>query len=271
MVSGEGRRLAVTLPPYYGNSLPGEIRVYPLVFGVRTRKMGRGMLYWGERNTRLPRCANSRERDRSLRRRPGMGSLSCRVCGKPLPNDRYADRRLYCGQSCRIISHRRNMPAKAVQHCLHCGKAFELKRNECLSTGGRPQKYCSRYCRGAARKGVPSPYNQGGRHTDMYGYVNVLLPANDPLATMRTKNGTVREHRLVMARHLGRPLLKSETVHHIDGDRQNNALENLELWVRPHPDGRRLSDVLKENDRLREENAFLRAEVERLRRREEQQ
>ena len=38
------------------------------------------------------------------------------------------------------------------------------------------------------------------------------------------------EHRVVMARHLGRPLARSECIHHIDGDRANNAIDNLELF-----------------------------------------
>jgi hypothetical protein len=39
----------------------------------------------------------------------------------------------------------------------------------------------------------------------------------------------MREHRLVMERAIGRPLTKAEVVHHKDGNKANNALENLEL------------------------------------------
>ena len=52
----------------------------------------------------------------------------------------------------------------------------------------------------------------------------------------------IKVHREVMERHLGRPLLDTERIHHKNGNRQDNRIENLELWSTSQPSGQRIED-----------------------------
>jgi len=78
---------------------------------------------------------------------------------------------------------------------------------------------------------------KGGRSVNPAGYVQMWVAPDDPMASMAWTTGYVPEHRLVMARALGRTLTREETVHHVNGNIQDNRLANLQLRQGGHGKG----------------------------------
>jgi len=118
----------------------------------------------------------------------------------------------------------------ANRYCNMCGSQFSVKKSALKHGSGH---FCSTKCKtlnlqdtrdgGTFTKKIDIP-----GHSLNSGYIFVMSKDHPH----RNRDGYVRQHRLVMEEHLGRYLDKNEIVHHIDGNKLNNSLDNLEVITR---------------------------------------
>lgn len=84
------------------------------------------------------------------------------------------------------------------------------------------------------------PYPMPEEFVNNRGYMVVKAKGHS-----NANRGRILKHRLIMSNHLGRPLLKGEEIHHINGDKLDNRIENLELWSTSQPKGQRVADKVE--------------------------
>jgi len=133
------------------------------------------------------------------------GAKRASELGKPVPKNRdpwyYPHLCSNCGE---LVWHQRRDLNRACKKC-----AYKVRRTRC---------------------GHDHPNWKGGRYLRPDGYYAVQIPKDSAYLPMSfDRRGYALEHRLVIAQHLGRLLLDSEVVHHINGNKADNRLDNLEL------------------------------------------
>lgn len=131
------------------------------------------------------------------------------------------------------------------KNCSRCNKIYKPSSRHKLCPKCRSNVYdlcicgntkskISKHCKSCAVQ----VRRKGSRYVRPNGYVYLTI-WND------NKSRQVFEHVLVMEQHIGRRLYKGETVHHKNGIKDDNRIENLELWTKSHPTGIRVEDAVK--------------------------
>ena len=161
-----------------------------------------------------------------VNRRP---NCECVICGTPMyrrPHKLAANPHRYCSRVCWQVDNRE----RDISH-LRDPDTIEKRRQTILA---HPEKY----------RPADGRYVEPGK-----GYVMVRCPPE--FQSMARQNGYVLEHRLVMARHLGRCLRPAEVVHHSNGTLEDNRLENLRLYSshRAHYAEKHAQEIAAENSR----------------------
>ena len=117
--------------------------------------------------------------------------------------------------------------------CTACGDLFYSREEEAA--------YCTKACKAKRIIGAAHPNWKGGRRDKGHGGYVTLSGHYDHPKHIR---GEIREHIRVMEQHLGRYLSDGENVHHKNRIRNDNRIENLELWTTKQPKGCRVHDLV---------------------------
>lgn len=144
--------------------------------------------------------------------------------------------------------------------CPDCGKErWVRKYYEGKPTSGRCIACGNKHSRDTKVRRMEKHGNWNGGRKRKSGYIHIRLPKGDIFYPMTHSDGYLPEHRLVMARSLGRCLKPWELVHHINGLKEDNRLENLELLPKSEHMG--IENVRQACRRLEAENMHLKEQL----------
>lgn len=149
-------------------------------------------------------------------------------------------------KSCQSIKDKARSKSK-LSICKICGKETGNRYNICSKCKNEYENYSrdncdcgnikqkrSNSCSECYMKSITYRYNKKG-------YVIIRTKMNHP----RNKYNEMFEHTLVMEAYLGRYLYPGENVHHRNGIKDDNRIDNLELWTKPQPSGIRVEDAIE--------------------------
>lgn len=156
---------------------------------------------------------------------PKLRDFICVICSKSFQNyfspaDIKRGRGKVCSLECKNILNGQNKKKGFFKPCDVCGKKFWCRPSENIESGNHYRKHCSRGC---FKQRPLKKERVNGNFISYDGYI-VLF-----------KNGKqIKEHRWIMEQKLGRKLLSSEIVHHINGNKLDNRIENLQIVTRTY-------------------------------------
>jgi hypothetical protein len=214
-----------------------------------------------------------------MERREFLDTETACPCGERFQQRAIGEQKVYCSVRCRDRYNKRTQrasgyrrpptPPCSVADCERISQARGLcsahyqrfRAGKPLDAPMRKRRECFDLCSveacgntSWARGFCPMHYWRWRQHGDVGGAESLrpggsvvnrkdgYVSIHDPTHPAAKSDGYVLEHRLVMERHLRRSLLKHENIHHINGDRADNRLENLELWSKSQPAGQRVTD-----------------------------
>ena len=150
----------------------------------------------------------------------------CDFCKMPFKR-KGVKKAVYCSVECKykgqigkkLIIKKKRILKGEYKNCEVCGKEFY----DYLSKIGR-RRFCSKKCQNIGRSGEKSYQWKGGK-TILQGYIYIKSPDHP----FKNSGSYVAEHRLVMEKHIKRYLLPTEDVHHVNGNKKDNRIENLKI------------------------------------------